>query len=336
VELDNAEFPLPFSISDENGNSFLMAPWLEDLIKAGSESSRSVSQIESDCVWHLVISTPTIEIAASAFLFGWLSQKILHNPVSKSPKRITTDALKPGLVVAGYRRTNSPDFPLGREFSGRVRSVQSDLTPPRFSVQVNKKETKTIITDYVTDLFELNYEGNDENFLGSWDSTNRSLENYSPWEILLGVKKQALADFMEPDILMNMPISGYNDERNLVFNFDIGGNVVSFTFENLLSRALPGKSHSNFLEVNSAKKDANSNYADFELHIMSGSRAILENIDFSSQRMNVYFLSRSENSSESAIETLTDRRNAGFDIPLLSGVKLESNSLEFLGFGTRK
>jgi hypothetical protein len=336
VVSNNAEFPLPFSISDENGNTFDTAPWLEDLIKVGSQSSKSVGAIESGSAWHLAISTPTIEIAASAFLFGWLSQKILNNPISKSPNRISTEALKPGLVVAGYRRASSTDFPLGREFSGRVKSVQSDLNPPRFSVQVNKKETKTIITDYVTDLFELNYEGNDENFLGSWDATNRSLENYSPWEILLGVKKQALADFMEPDILMNIPLSIYNAERDLIFNFKIGDTLVPYTLDSLLSRALPGKSHSNFLEVNSAKKDANSNYANFGLHIMSGSRAILENIDYSSERMNVYLISRSENSSESAIETITDRRNSGFDIPLLTGVKLDNQSLEFLAFGTKK
>jgi hypothetical protein len=69
---------------------------------------------------------------------------------------------------------------------------------------------------------------------------------------------------------------------------------------------------------------------------MSGSRAILENIDYSSERMNVYLISRSENSSESAIETITDRRNSGFDIPLLTGVKLDNQSLEFLAFGTKK
>jgi hypothetical protein len=336
VDTNSHQYPIPISISDKNTNSQPTQSWIQDLINVGNQSSEMLASIDKDKIWHLAISTPTLEIAASAFLFGWLSHKILHNPISKSPKRITTDSLKPGIIVAGYRRASSNDFPLGREFSGRVTNVQSDLNPPRFSVQVNKKDTKTIITEYVTDLFELNYEGNEENFLGSWDETNRTLENHSPWEILLGVKKQALGDFLQPSILMNMPISNYQEEKDLIFDFKIGETAVSYSAESLISRASPGKLHSNFLEVNSIKRDANSNYEDFELHLMNGSRAILENIDFSSERMKVYIISRGENSSESAIETISDRRNSGFEIPLLSGVKLESESLEFLAFGTSK
>lgn len=334
MEINNFEYPIPYSISDNKGNSQLIEPWIVDLIRVGAESARRSQNIGDQEIWHLAISTPTIELTASAFLFGWLSYKILHNPISKSPKRITTNDLKTGLIVAGYRRANSTDFPLGREFSGRVTNLQPELNPPRFTVQVNKKESKTIITTYVTDLFELEYEGNKENFLGSWDGINRSLENYSPWEILLGVKKQALGDFIQPSILMNMPIASYQEESELIFDFKIGETDISYPVDSLISRASPGKMHSNFLEVNSTKKDANSKYSDFEIHLMNGNRAVLENIDYSSARMNVSIISRSENSSESVIETITDRRNSGIEIPLLSDIKLKNASLEFLAFGT--
>lgn len=330
------DFPLPDSISDAFGRSAEMESWFQDLITIGSVSARLIESVDSACVWHLAISTPAVDLTASAFLYGWLAQKILHNPNSKSPKRISTEALKPGQIVAGYRKATSTEFPLGREFSGRVTKVEADIKPPRFTILVNKNNSRTINTNYVTDLFELQYEGNVENYIGAWDEMNRNQEDISPWEVLLGVGKKSLSEFLEPTILVNMPIMNFQTEQDLLFEFKIGDAQLSYTFESILSRATPGKLHSNFMEVNSVKKDSNSNYENFEIHIMSGSRAILENIDFSSQKMKIYIVGRNENSSEAAIQTILDRRNTGFEIPILDGIQLKNESLEFLPFGTYK
>lgn len=334
MESNTADFPLPDSISDSFGRSAEMESWFQDLIRIGSESAQLIESVDSACVWHLAISTPAVDLTASAFLYGWLARKILHNPISKTPKRISTEALKPGQIVAGYRKATSTEFPLGREFSGRVTKVEAYLQPPRFTILVKKNSFKSIITNSVTDLFELQYEGNIENYIGAWDEMTRNQEDISPWEILLGVGKKSLSEFLEPSILVNMPIMNFQTEQDLLFEFKIGEAQLSYTFESILSRATPGKLHSNFMEVNSVKKESNSSYENFEIHIMSGSRAILENIDFSSQKMKVYIVGRSENSSEAAIHTILDRRNSGFEIPLLAGIKLENESLEFLAFGT--
>lgn len=330
------EIPIPSHISDESGNAIQIESWISDLILAGATAAKYSTQIPENETWHLVISLPTIELSGNAFLFGYIGSQILHNPYFEPPKRISTDELAPGKVVSGRRRATSPEFPLGREFSGKVLSIEREIVPPRFTVRVDKKTTKQILLSYVTDLFELSYEGNEDNFLGYWDLTERKIEDTSPWEILLGVNKQDLSSFIEPRILMNSAANKFTEEKMINYHFCYGENNLSFPVSSIISQALPGKTHSNFIEINSTKHSSNSSFSNFDLHIMIGSRSVLENLDFSSQKLNVSFISRSENSVMPAVETLLDRRNSGFDIPLLNGFTPESASLEFLAFGKTK
>lgn len=335
TSVDN-NFPLPTSVSDETEETIETPIWLEDLFKVGALASSKLKDIPENQIWHLVISVPTLEMAGTAFLYGWLAEEILNDPISLSPKRLTTNDLNPGQIVFGHRKATSPEFPLGREFSGKVLSVQRNLNPPRFSVQVNKRESKTILISSITDIFELAYEGNEENFIGSWDLMERKIEDISPWEALLGITKQQLSNFIEPKILMNIPQARYQDEKSLYYNFKFDEGEIKFPVSSLISQALPGKNHSNFIEVNAASRTANSEYSDFELHLMIGSKSALENLDHSSQKINVSLISRAENSVIAAADLLLDLRNSGLDVDLLETFKPQSSSIEFLAFGRKK